>query len=911
MKKFFIFLLTLFIFILVFIGSGITFYLYGLPKIVNSQKFISLVQDKVKQYTDLDLYINSPTIVTNLNKNITVKVKNLTLNKQNNNLLILNNIDTDIKLGKTIVLNKLFADYIYADIDNILAAIPENNTNNNDIKFDFFKAILYIKNLELKYNFDKNSIANLVGKDIVINGQKENKKDIHFNLIAKLSKNNKTLTLSAKDENKVYISNSQLNIDNINLKVDKSNVLLNLIVDNNYKYLANIFSNNFQVNDIVTIINSKLLDETTSELLTYFNDIKGRINFDISIKENELNGYIDVKNLFFKLKYIENLPVLFTNGNIKLSKDEIKLNNFKGIYNNKRYNKLDFEGNIKDYWHSFDTNIVGNAIVTNDFSVNYLSKMAGYPIGIKGNADTRIFIKSKYNKIDLLWLYRFKKGSGFLIGGEEFGQTDKEQALVSNMHIQGPILNIEDLNYFLGSPRDKDFNKIPILSFYGNVDLAHNCNLLNFGFKIPEYLTSNFINMLLKQDVLRHGTVKGNMEYINKGKVPILKGELNIDKVGVPSQRMFIRTGKLYTNNNLINFSAEGKYKRSDYQISGSMVNEVKTPIIIKNLDLTVDNIDVERFMAAANNSSNVQDVNLSKDNSEQNENEPTFDLSTLIVEKGKLNLVKGFYKDIKFDNVLADLTFDKNQILKIKSNRFNFAEGHSGTKIVCDLKNQLYSIKLGVKEINSDLIATTLLGMSKEITGKASGFIDLNTDKTLKMNGKMGFLIKDGSIAKIGLFEYVLKFTSIFRNPLVTISPNTFYDFVNVPNGDFEQIRGTLDITDNVVNKISITSSSPLMSSYIAGRYNLENRDTALRIYIKYSNKNKGAYGILRNLSLNSLANRVPFGAKTSNNYYEREIEKIPPLQNVDEKDCQIYLTKVDGDLENNNFISFLKKLK
>ena len=73
---------------------------------------------------------------------------------------------------------------------------------------------------------------------------------------------------------------------------------------------------------------------------------------------------------------------------------------------------MDFEGTITDYLKSVDTDLVGNAIVTNDFAKNYLSKMAGTNIEMEGSADTRVKLKSKYNKIDLTWLYRFKKETG-------------------------------------------------------------------------------------------------------------------------------------------------------------------------------------------------------------------------------------------------------------------------------------------------------------------------------------------------------------------------------------------------------------------------------------------------------------------------------------------------------------------
>ena len=75
-------------------------------------------------------------------------------------------------------------------------------------------------------------------------------------------------------------------------------------------------------------------------------------------------------------------------------------------------------------------------------------------------------------------------------------------------------------------------------------------------------------------------------------------------------------------------------------------------------------------------------------------------------------------------------------------------------------------------------------------------------------------------------------------------------------------------------------------------------------------SNKGKGFAGVLRNISLNTLANRISTSGRNDSNYYASEIEQIPQIQ-ADEKDAQVFLTKVDGDVVNLNFLSSLKRIK
>ena len=93
-------------------------------------------------------------------------------------------------------------------------------------------------------------------------------------------------------------------------------------------------------------------------------------------------------------------------------------------------------------------------------------------------------------------------------------------------------------------------------------------------------------------------------------------------------------------------------------------------------------------------------------------------------------------------------------------------------------------------------------------------------------------------------------------------------------------------------------------------GCYNLETSDAILRIYTKFSNSQKGIIGILKSISLSNIARKISVINTNNIEYYSSELENLPDIE-AEEKDCQIFLTTVDGDLEHNNYISSLKKIK
>ena len=705
------------------------------------------------------------------------------------------------------------------------------------------------------------------------------------------------------------------------LTVNNSKVFFNAFGARNKNSYLEIFTDKILVSEVVELINSQIIENNLNEPLAFFKDLKGDFNFNIKLTKDDLNGVVNLNKISCKLIPVDNIPLMLEKGQIVMGKNDIVVKDFKGYYNNKKENGIEMEGTVKDYLKSIDTNLVTRAVVTNDFAKNQFSNMVGIPVTLTGGSTkTRLDIKSVNNKIDLKWLFGLKPGQDILIDGASLTPANYRRMLKADMHFEGTDFNIKSIDYYIAPenlPNAKKKQIQPVVKIAGNLDVSTPVpTVKNLGFEIPKPLPSEFLNVLIGQKLFRKGKIAGNMEMINTGKYPVLNGNLSMDGVAIPSQRIFLKHGEMTTENGLLKLAANGRYRRSQYDFNGSLINAIKFPVVVKNVNLTVDDVDVEKFIASANNQSSQAitsekfDVAPTGEAKDDDDNTPTFDIGNFIVEDCVLHILKGSYKDIKFADVKATLSLDKNSIFNMYSNRFEIAEGHSSAKINCDLKKHKYNIALGIKDVNSDLMATTLLALKKEITGKASGLIQLNTDDTLKLNGSIKFMVKNGTIQKVGLIEYVLKFAALFRNPLAMISPSTISDLVNIPEGNFDLINGDLQIKNNVIEKLMIKSSAPQLSSFIVGRFDLESRDATLRIYTKFSNRNKGFAGFLRNISLNSLANRIPLSSRNDSNYYSAELSQLPPID-ADEKDCQIFLTKVDGDVEHNNFISSLKKIK
>ena len=900
-------------------------YLVILPALVSNNTVINFVQKVAKKSLGADLTIEKPVLKTSFSPVIDFSVDKMFVFRGKEEILNIQNFDTSISYAsifkKRIIINKLGADYIYLDVNKLLALVPGQENKQSkppEIKPDLFNSLLYVKKCIIKYEFSKDTRIVYTGNNFEITAER-NPKYLHFDIILDVINKGKKLTFKIKDNNCVYTKNRKFIVDNCALEVNKSKLYLNAeLSERGIK--ANFNSRKFDVANVVELIRTNFIIPNGSEMLSYFKDISGDFDFNVDVTNKGLSGFINLNKGKLTLIPLADLKLTINSGYVDIKPDVITLSDIKGYYCDDKDNTVDIKGTIKDYYKSFETDVIVKALARKEFSKNHLSKIVGYPLEIVGVANALIYYKSKFSDMNVWCAFMLKKGNDILVDGASLSPVNYDRVATVDINLDPDIINIKKINYYIASTIDRNSKIKPLLTIWSKLD-AKTCALKNIGFTIPRPLPSEFLNVLIGQKVFRKGKISGDLELIADAKVPYIKANMAMDKVAVPAQRLFIRNAKFTAEGDKIQLAAEGKFKRSDYNLKGTMLNEIKLPVIIKDVNLTVDNIDLERIIA----SMNVQNTKTSDTEAKQelvvaNENNldenadidsaPVFDTGLLIVENCVFNLIKGKYKNVNFGNLKATLTLDKNGILNIFSNRFDIAEGISSCKINCDLVKHKYHLVLGVKDVNSDILATSILGLSREISGKASGIISIDTDDSLQLNGFIKFAVKNGTIGKIGLIEYVLKFAALFRNPIAMLSPSTIFDIVNIPEGNFDKIDGDLELKDNVIEKIVIKSRSSQLSSLIVGRFDLMTRDATLRIYTKFSNQHKGFGGFMRNISLNSLANRVSTNSRNDSAYYSAELKYLPSID-ADEKDCQIFLTKVDGDVEKNNFISSLRKIK
>jgi len=918
-------------------------YLVVLPKVFSSQCFWNFAQSSLKTLCDAELVVYKPFLKTSFSPKIELKAESIYLSQNNIPLLSVQNLDFECDFSeifhKKLILNKLGADELYVDVNSLSGlkfAQTENESSPSDFTIDWFDSVFYIKKCAVIYRSSQNVLIKMLSGNVSLS-QSDTKRFLRFATLVDIDFQKERLRFLLKDNDNIYIENHKLFIDDFKLKINKSDIKIKAVADKYNHFNLSVFSDNFEIGNVEKLLNTNLLIPNGRDITACFKDLSGTFNFNVKMTENSLNSIVKVNGIRGKLIPLADLPLSIKNGVITINSNDIDLKDFKGYYGKNKINEVSMYGSVKNYAKTADSELLifGTAY---DELASYLSKLAGSKINlVKDSAFAMRVLFNAAGKVDVKSAIKIPKGSDILFENMSISPNKFDRAMGIDVSLVGENLFINHINYYISEHIAENVKpQKPLVTLKGATNITTGA-LKELEFQIPEPLPSEFFNVLVGQKVLRHGTFSGNLKFVNS-KTPKIYGNLALDAVSVVGQHFFIKKANISADENFISVNSNGGFRRTKYDFSGQIKNNLLFPIVISDINLKIAELNMERVMQTfaprpanaprkprPNNPNRVQmpksDVPLkyfevdevAKQTETTAETDATpiaFQPNLLIVKKCSLNVDKGSYKQINFGNLHADLTLTKDGILQIQSNKFDFADGISTLKVYCDLLKEKYSVRLGAKDVDTDAIATSVLNLSREISGKASALLEFYTDNSAKLNGKIQFAVNDGSISKLGLVQYVLNAASLFRNPLVMISPSTLFDLVNVPDGNFNKINGTLMIKNNVVERMMIKSSSPQLSAFIIGRLNLESMDASLRVYTKFSSKNKGLEGFLRAFSLNALARKVNSSENDNVSYYASELAQLPKLE-TGEETAQVFLTKIDGDIQTTNYISSLKKIK
>ena len=664
-------------------------YLYILPTALQNNKIISSVENIVNKTLNAELVIGKPLLKTALKPEIRFKIDRLFIQRNNNKLIELEDFDIQISFNKIfkkeIKLDELKTKTLFVDCEKLLELFPQNQTQNQkqiDWKIDLFTAKVKIDNSKITYKQTNNSKIELFLKDLIV-CKKDDFQNLSFDLNAQIKKNNQifaNIQSESIDEIKLY--KDKIKVDKLNLLINSSKTVIASEIDFD-KVFINAFSQRFLLEDIFKLVNSDFLIPNGSLLLAPLVNPNGNVAFDINLNNFDLSGYVDINNTKANLKDVSNIPLNIQDGKVLISKNKIDFNNLIGYYGKSKANKINIQGDIKDYYKTFDSNITIESVITNEFFKDYLSKLINNTtLFVSEPSRTKIIYKSKNNIMDIIWFAQISKGVNFGISNEKSVLSDYDRAVLGEFRIQNDKINLKNLNYYIASDIVRGVKLQPILVLNALMDFTGKLDKIGvaFGREMP----CEFLNVFAGQKLFKKGTIKGKMELVFKNNIPSLIADMIIKDTVIPSQRLLVKEASIKASDNWINLYARGGFKRAKYIFDGKIKNELKAPYIIEKLSLNLDNVDVEKFLVTMNNQTNqIHDEEISEEEIENDDY--MFDTNLVRIKDCDFSLQQGKYKELNFGNIKAKLTLDEKGKLNIKSNRFDIAKGISSLKIDSD----------------------------------------------------------------------------------------------------------------------------------------------------------------------------------------------------------------------------------
>ena len=171
--------------VVVLVGAMFGIYLKVLPAAVSNKHVINLVEKTLYDIAGLQLNIKNPVLKTELSPVISFKVDELSLFNKKEQLLAVENFDTTVSFqeifSKNIIIRKLGADYIFADINNLTKlAFPQSEKKEqqkSEWNIDLFDSLLYVKKSLFLYKVEPKTYISLKADDLELDN---NQKDVKY-----------------------------------------------------------------------------------------------------------------------------------------------------------------------------------------------------------------------------------------------------------------------------------------------------------------------------------------------------------------------------------------------------------------------------------------------------------------------------------------------------------------------------------------------------------------------------------------------------------------------------------------------------------------------------------------------------------------------------------------------------------
>ena len=900
-----------------------------------SQDLLKIIRTSpmLKDIQNLISPINTANGLMNVNLSLTGEVKDIydvVLNKNIfaegklellNNTVSIKNIPVNLKnLSGNINFNNLDADFnLSSNLDN--SKIRTNgklkdkilNINVISDKFTLAEALkmVFPDNTKIPFLKDFSTISTSF-----IAHYKGAIDKIDYNALTvkgKIYRNRGSKSIIITDGGTFELNNSDLKISPIKGTFNNNAYILTADV-------SNILTKNQDANGYFSMSNINLANLEHIKNLDIFPDefnpddiknMKGIIDITARIRHNDLTFFTKLDDTEFT--YVpKHLNVKFNSGNILVRNNTLSLNNVNSYVGEM---PLYIDGKIYDFYRNPDLSLYVNAKPTQEFFDQFFNNKAVYPIKLKGDIILSSKISGPKDKISARTEVKIAENSNLYYMGATIGDTANQVKLYLDNIYTPKWVKINNFKYdkIIASQNNKNFANTQLTSS-GTVEFLPDNNVAfkNFKVKTENPTDAKIFNIIFRKPFMKQGIFTSDLVINGTSLNPKILGKLEITSIDIPFFDSTINDVNLDFKPDKINLKSKGTVLTNRVNLSAVIKNDLTPPLKIDDLKVKLNDLNINKITDAIRDYES--DLYRSKSSTASAED---FDLSQIVIKNADIAADTIKVKNISAEDFTTNLSFNEKMLLDIKNFRFKLAEGYVDGSLKYDFITNKISTVMNMKNSNAQIISEALFDLHNQIYGSITGNIALNCDakthescsNTLSGNGY--FIVENGKMPKLGSLEYLLKAGNLLKGGITGLSINSIIDLITpLKTGEFDSISGNMYIKNGIAENINIYSNGKDLNMYLKGTYNFTNAMADMNVYGTLSNNITSVFGKVKNISLNTLLNTIPWINKDElDPETMSEINKIPNYgsQNI----YRIFNAEIFGDINGNNYVKSFKWIK
>lgn len=823
--------------------------------------------------------------------------------------------ETDIK-GENLKI-KLGSSHLTASLTGTLPKDNKQSILNISVSgtnLNLSDTLNFVSKANLSNNISLNSIPNLNARHSLkmtakLDGDNIDLRKVYAELKITSADTNKQFYAPSGE---IFVKEGNVLINKLSVKADKSSLFVNGDVRNFYakKPLYDLTVNGSNLS-VRTLHGLASLSPQIKPYAKQIKDCNGTLNVNLKASDRGISGNADFKNLSFR-HIKSDVPVSFANLPIKFTNRTILLKNIVGEIGRTGCSPIFANVVIENY---LKLPVIKGSIAikpTTLFVERYINTKFLHPIKLTGDVGINVNLSGSVDSLGIYPTIKFNKDSDISYLSANLGDMDVLREISGEMILKPTVLNIKKLNY-TKYPENADGKKISVPMWTMNGSFKKHRNLYlpqNVSFTTHQSLPAKMLNFVFKKSLIKSGFFNCVLRYRDNGNSPKIYGVGSISNAEIPLYNLKIKNGKLSADDREIHLTADGDMVSTGYKIKTDVENSLKMPIKIKKSETSVQYLNLARLISVLNQWS-IESYKNSKIKTAVS----TVNVSDVLVEKGILNVKLIDYKNCPIEDFKAVFSLDKNSILKIDTENFKITNGNAFGSITYNIKNGETKSNVRMKGVDSNIIATSFLGLKNQITGKLDGNANITTvgltdrERLKNTNGIIGFHMEDGTIPKLGSIEYLLRASTLLRSGLTSLSVNNFIELLKpFKTGTFSKISGCLYLKNGVLKDIAVFSQGENLSLYVTGDYDIAESESHAIVYGKLGKKTEGLLGPVGNLSASTLFALIPRSDNVTE--YEKEISKIPDIE-YKNQDVRIFRATVDGDINIDKVSTSFKWIK